>query len=49
MKVIKLKAYEYPLKDKDGWYKGYYTIKESAKPVGFKGEKFIGSFEIFVK
>ena len=49
MPKIKLYAYEYPLKDKDGEYEGYYTIREGAKPVGFKGEKLVDTFEIEAK
>lgn len=43
---MELQAYEYPLKDKEGSYKGYYTIRKGAKPVGFPGEKLVEEFEV---
>lgn len=45
----KMKGYEYPLKDKEGPYKGYYSIKADAKPLGFKGEKKVSEFTIEIK
>ena len=49
MKTQKMKGYIYPLKDKEGEYYGYYSIKADAKPVGFKGEKLVEEFEILIK
>lgn len=49
LKVQKMKGYEYPLKDSEGKYYGYYSIKADAKPCGFKGEKCIEEFEILIK
>lgn len=44
---MKFKVYEYPLKDAKGkTYYGSYTIKETAKPCGFKGEKLVQTFEL---
>lgn len=44
---MKFKGYEYPLKDSKGnIYYGYYSIKETAKPCGFKDEKLVEEFEI---
>ena len=43
---MKMKVYEYPLKTKKGTlYVGSYTIKENVKPLGFKGEKLVQTFE----
>ena len=42
--------YEYPLKDINGnIYYGSYTIKVGVKPLGFKGEKLVQTFEAEVK
>lgn len=47
---MKFKVYEYPLKDEQGKvYYGSYTIKNSIKPLGFKGEKLVDTFEATVK
>lgn len=44
---MKFKVYEYPLKDARGkTYYGSYTIKETAKPCGFKRERLVDTFEI---
>lgn len=44
------KVYEYPLKDiNNNTYFGSYTIKSEAKPLGFKGEKLVDTFEAKVK
>lgn len=43
---MKLKVYEYPIKHPNGTiYYGSYTIKATAKPVGFKGEKLVSVFD----
>jgi len=50
MKSQKFKVYEYPLIDVRGHiYYGSYTIKESAKPCGFKNEQLVDTFEAVVK
>lgn len=48
MKKLKLKVYEYPLKDDEGTYLGSYTIKEDVKPLGFKGERLVDELEITI-
>ena len=43
----KFKVYEYPIKHPDGHiYTGSYTIRDSAKPLGFKGEKIVSKFSV---
>jgi len=43
----KMKRYEYPIKvGKEKTLTGSYTIKEDAKPLGFKGEKLVQKFEM---
>ena len=44
-----MRGYEYPLKDHEGSYKGYYSIKADAEPAHFKGEKLVSEFEIEIK
>lgn len=47
---IKMKVYEYPLKDTNGnIYMGSYTIKDHVKPLEFKGEKLVQTFEMEAK
>ena len=47
---MKFKRYEYPLKDNNGNdYYGSYTIKVGVKPLGFKNEKLVQTFEATVK
>ena len=47
---MKLKVYEYPLKNNDGKiYYGSYTIKENVKPLKFKGERLVQVFEYEIK
>ena len=42
-----MKRYEYPIKvGKEKTLTGSYTIKEDAKPLGFKGEKLVQKFEM---
>lgn len=44
---MKFKVYEYPLKDSKGRiYYGSYTIKEHVKPLNFKGERLVQTFEL---
>lgn len=39
-------VYEYPLKDREGnVYYGSYTIKDGVKPLHFKGEQLVDTFE----
>ena len=50
MKTELFNVYEYPLKDNNGKvYYGSYTIKLYRKPLGFKGEKLVDTFEATVK
>lgn len=50
MKTETFKVYEYPLKDVNGnTYFGSYTIKNSIKPLGFKGEQVVDIFTATVK
>lgn len=45
MKKQILKVYEYPIKHSNGTvYTGSYTIKDGAKPKGYKGEKLVQKF-----
>ena len=47
---MKLKVYEYPLKDNKGHiYHGSYTIKENVEPLKFQGEKLVQVFEYNAK
>lgn len=47
---MKLKVYEYPLKDTKGkTYYGSYTIKEGIKPLKFEGERLVQVFEYNIK
>ena len=43
---MRFNRYRYPLKDHLGSYYGYYTIKESVKPMGFKDEKLVETFTV---
>ena len=47
--IMKFKVYAYPIHDGKRSYYGTYTIKETAKPLGFKNEKQIQEFEAEVK
>jgi len=50
MKTETFNVYEYPLKDVNGnTYYGSYTIKNSIKPLGFKGEQLVDTFTATVK
>ena len=44
---LRFRVYEYPANDKkEKPYNGSYTIREGAKPAGYKGEHLVGEFEL---
>ena len=46
---MKFNRYEYPLKEGKQNYFGSYTIKYNVKPLGFKDEKLVDTFEADIK